>query len=45
MRDDSVTAPPIWETLAAIGESAPAGTWDALPAENCRQSINDAASR
>jgi hypothetical protein len=34
MRDDSVTAPPIWETLAAIGESAPAGTWDALPAEN-----------
>ncbi len=33
MRDDSVTAPPIWETLAAIGESAPAGTWDALPAE------------
>ena len=24
---------PIWETLAEIGESAPAGTWDALPAE------------
>jgi len=42
MRDDSV---PIWETLAEIGESAPAGTWDALPAENCREGINDAASR
>jgi hypothetical protein len=44
-KDDSVTAPPIWETLAEIGESAPAGTWDALPAENCREGINDAASR
>ncbi len=32
-KDKSVTAPPIWETLAEIGESAPAGTWDALPAE------------
>jgi hypothetical protein len=32
-KDDSVTAPPIWETLAEIGESAPAGTWDALPTE------------
>ncbi len=32
-KDKSVTAPPIWETLAEIGESAPAGTWDALPTE------------
>jgi len=32
-KDDSVTAPPIWETLAEIGASAPAGTWDASPAE------------
>ena len=32
-KDGSATAPPIWETLAEIGESAPAGTWDALPAE------------
>ena len=32
-KDGSVTAPPIWETLAEIGESAPAGTWDALPAQ------------
>jgi len=32
-KDDSVTAPPIWETLAEIGESAPAGTWDVLPAQ------------
>lgn len=29
---EPVTAPPIWETLAEIGESAPAGTWDALTA-------------
>lgn len=33
-KDNSVTAPPIWETLAEIGESAPAGTWDALPAQS-----------
>jgi hypothetical protein len=32
-KDDSVTVP-IWETLAKIGESAPAGTWDALPAQS-----------
>ena len=32
-KDGSATAPPIWETLAEIGESAPAGTWDALPAQ------------
>jgi len=32
-KDKSVTAPPIWETLAEIGESAPAGTWDVLPAQ------------
>jgi hypothetical protein len=26
-------APPIWEQLAALGESAPAGTWDHVPAD------------
>lgn len=26
-------APPIWEQLAALGESAPAGTWDRVPAD------------
>ncbi|MFN8776146.1 MAG: hypothetical protein ACK5XV_05195 [Flavobacteriales bacterium] len=41
-KDDSV---PIWETLAEIGESAPAGTWDALPAKNCREGINDASGK
>ena len=25
------TAIPIWEQLAAIGESAPKGTWDGVP--------------
>ena len=26
-------APPIWEQLAVLGESAPAGTWDHVPAD------------
>ncbi len=38
MRDDSV---PIWETLAEIGESAPAGTWDAAVAPPARQPLTD----
>ena len=27
------TAAPIWEQLAAIGESAPSGAWDSVPAD------------
>ena len=27
------SAPPIWEQLAVLGESAPAGTWDRVPAD------------
>jgi hypothetical protein len=32
-QDFDETAIPIWEQLATIGESAPEGTWDAVPTD------------